>query len=78
MGPTGMTAGPGVEDLVTPLVEAVMQADEATRRSAVRHLVASCLPVVIRLLARRLVEAGWTCRGRACCRGSRGPAWSQT
>ena len=56
MGPTGMTAGPGVEDLVTPLVEAVMQADEATRRSTVRHLVTACLPVVIRLLARRLVE----------------------
>ena len=56
MWPTGMTAGPGVEELVTPLVEAVMRADEATRRSTVRHLVTACLPVVIRLLARRLVE----------------------
>ena len=56
MWPTGMTAGPGVEDLVTPLVEAVMRADEATRRSAVRHLVAACLSAAVSCGAK---IAGW-------------------
>ena len=45
-----------VREALTPLVNALTQPDEAARQAAVRHVLAVCLPQVIRLLCERLVE----------------------